>query len=120
MTSSLARAAATRTTNTKRTTTARTTRTTATTTEVVAADSHTRCASGRLFTAQEGPELFFTARLAHWAVVVLLVVVPSAFLSTGVLAFEPLKASLLRCGAVAVAVCWIAARLSGQPRRDVW
>jgi len=45
---------------------------------------------------------------------VLLVVLPAAFNPSGVLAFEPLKTSLLRCAAVLIGVFWLWRRLEGR------
>jgi len=58
--------------------------------------------------------------LAEATFLVLLVVLPAAFNPGGVLAFEPLKASLLRCAAVLIGVCWLWSRLGGRrPSVDV-
>ena len=54
------------------------------------------------------------ATVAEAALLVLLVVLPAAFNPAGVLAFEPLKASLLRCTAVLIGVLWLWGRLGGQ------
>jgi len=54
------------------------------------------------------------ATVAEAALLVLLVVLPAAFNPAGVLAFEPLKASLLRCTAVLIGVLWLWGRLGRQ------
>jgi len=59
------------------------------------------------------------ARVAEALWLGLLVLLPTAFNPASVLAFEPLKTSLLQAGAVIIAVAWLAHRLLGQPTVDV-
>ena len=59
------------------------------------------------------------ARVAEGTWLALLVLLPAAFNPAGVLAFEPLKTSLLQAGAVVIAVTWLAHRLLRPPTVDV-
>ena len=57
--------------------------------------------------------------IAEAILLVLLVVLPAAIDPAGVLAIEPIKASLLRASAALLAAAWLADRLTGAPRVDV-
>src|ERR1051326_8051240 len=57
--------------------------------------------------------------IAEAILLVLLVALPAAIDPAGVLAIEPIKASLLRAGAALLAAAWLADRLTGAPRVDV-
>ena len=59
------------------------------------------------------------ARVSEGTWLVLLVLLPAAFNPAGVLAFEPLKTSLLQLAAIIIAVGWLAHRLLGSPTIDV-
>jgi O-antigen ligase len=62
----------------------------------------------------------FARRAAEGIWLCLLVLLPAAFNPTAQLAFEPLKTSLLRIGAVVIGTAWLWSRLQQQPRVDVW
>jgi O-antigen ligase len=66
---------------------------------------------------QPGAEVFLRVAEAVW--LLLLIALPAAFNPSGQLAFEPLKTSILRAGAVLIAAAWLAHRLLGRPRTDV-
>src|SRR5262249_24804564 len=54
--------------------------------------------------------------LAEVSLLAIVVSLPVAFNPTGVLAFEPLKSSLLRCLALVACVAWLIAHLLGRRR----
>jgi O-antigen ligase len=58
-----------------------------------------------------------TRGLAEASILAIVISLPSAFNPFGVLAFEPLKASLLRCLALVGLVCWLISRTFGETKR---